>query len=150
MKQKASMVHVVSWHMETFWKLYLSYPVGLIRERIPSLKSQENEHVNQMSTNHIWLTGACYMTEGHCVFIHFTLWNRKHKFFNLKIISNLPKHYKIKIIQNKNRTKNDHTPFFYIHLLFFFFFLYSPTVDILLWFIIYSLIVLDLIFFRII
>ena len=123
------MVHVVSWHMETFWKLYLSYPVGLIRERIPSLKSQENQHVNQMSTNHIWLTGACYMIEGQCVFIHFTLWNRKRKFFNLKIISNLPKHYKIK----RGQKMTTHLFSIFTYCFFVLFFLYSSTVDILLY-----------------
>lgn len=123
MRQKASMGHVVSWHMETFWKLYLSYPVGLIRERIPSLKSQENQHVNQMSTNHIWLTGACYMIEEHCVFIHFMLWNRrKHKFFNLKIISNLPKHYKIK--RGQKMTTHLFSIFTYCFFVFVFIFTY--------------------------
>ena len=108
-------------HFESYTSVILWVWLG---NTIPSLKSQENQHVNQMSTNHIWLTGACYMIEGHWVFIHFTLWNRrKNKIFYLKIISNLPKHYKIKIIQNKKRTKNlPHT-----------FFLYSPTVDILLY-----------------
>ena len=126
-------------HFESYTSVILWVWLG---NTIPSLKSQENQHVNRMSTNHIWLTGACYMIEGHCVFIHFTLWNRrKNKFFYLKIISNLPKHYKIKIIQNKKRTKTDHISFFYIHLLLTF---YS------IWFIIYSLIFLDLIFFWII